>query len=529
FLKNGKWNYLTKENGLTASDTWSIFEDSYGQIYFGSAGGGVSIYRPDIFFSYNMHHGLADDIVQAIYEDENGVLYFGTEDGLSILSKGKFSTITASEGLIGDIIRDIKGDGNGNIFIGTRSGLSVLSNGKIRNYTTDDGLPDNKIFSLLYASDEKLYIATGKGIGVLEKGRIIAYTKANGLEEDYIQFAYENAQNEIEFATYSGVFIKKDKDFIRLSTDDGLSGNKINSIFQDDKGRKYYGTYGKGLNILDKGRIRIVDTSSGLSDNTVISITGDEKDDIYVATSKGIDIIRVNDDSITIRNINKDDGLISNKNLPNASFKDSRGRLWFGTDKGVTCYDPEADTEIRTPPKVHLKKISLFESVVPEGRNIFEHESNFLTFEYIGIFLPAPEKVKYAVRLIGLDENWEYTKERKVRYAGLSHGKYSFEIKAANDLGYWSEPVSYDFEILPPWWMTWWFKTAVMSIIIIVLWALYRSRVNKIVQTERLRTRIAGDLHDEIGSALTAIHMGSQSIMRSEDTGKIRSTAKRIG
>jgi ligand-binding sensor domain-containing protein len=529
FFRNGEWNYITKDNGLIASDTWSISEDSWGQIYFGSAGGGVSIYRPEILFSYNMEHGLADDIVQAIYEDENGIFYFGTEDGLSILSEGEFKTITVSEGLAGNIIRDIKGDGKGRIFIGTRSGLSVLKNGRIQNYTTDDGLPDNKIFSLLYASDSKLYIATNKGIGVLDNENIRVFNKENGLPEDYVQHIFENSENEIEFATYSGVIIKKDEEFVRLSTDDGLSGNKINSIFQDSKGRKYYGTYGKGLNISDKGEIRVVDTSLGLSNNTISSIIGDEKGNIYIATSKGIDIICFKNDSITVRNIDKTDGLISNKNLPNASFKDSRGKLWFGSVNGVTCYDPKADIEIRTPPKVQIKKISIFDKIVPDGIRQFDYQSNFLTFEYIGIFLPSPEKVKYAVRLKGLEDNWEFTKERKVRYAGLTHGKYSFEIKAANDRGYWSEPVSYEFVILPPWYLSWWFKTVIIGVAVLILWALYRSRVTKILQTERLRTRIAGDLHDEIGSALTAINMGSQSIMRSDDPGKIRSTAKRIG
>jgi len=529
FFKNGEWNYISKENGLIASDTWSIYEDSYGQVYFGSAGGGVSIYRPEIFLSYNMDHGLADDIVQAVYEDENGVFYFGTEDGLSILREGEFSTITTSEGLAGNIIRDIKGDGKGKIFVGTRSGLSILSNGKIRNYTTEDGLPDNKVFSLLYASDSKLYIATNKGIGVLDNENIRVFNKENGLPEDYVQHIFENSENEIEFATYSGVIIKKDEKFMHFSADEGLSGNKINSIFQDKKERKYYGTYGKGLNILDNGKIRAVDTSSGLSDNTVHSIIGDDKGNIYASTSKGIDILSFYDDTLKIRNISETDGLSDNKNLANASFRDSRGRLWFGSVKGVTCYDPEADIEITEPPKVHIKKISVFDKIVPDGIRQFDHKSNFLTFEYIGIFLPSPEKVRYAVRLKGLEDNWEFTKERKVRYAGLTHGKYSFEIKAANDRGYWSEPVSYDFVILPPWYLSWWFKTVIIGVAVLILWILYRSRVNKILQTERLRTRIAGDLHDEIGSALTAIHMGSQSIIRSDDPGKIRSTAKRIG
>ncbi|MBN2789966.1 MAG: ATP-binding protein, partial [Candidatus Delongbacteria bacterium] len=92
-----------------------------------------------------------------------------------------------------------------------------------------------------------------------------------------------------------------------------------------------------------------------------------------------------------------------------------------------------------------------------------------------------------------------------------------------------SEPVSYDFEILPPWWLSWWFKTVIIGVVVLVLWVIYRSRVNKILQNERLRTRIAGDLHDEIGSSLTGIFMSTESIQRSKDEDKINKTAKKIG
>ncbi|MDA3884509.1 MAG: triple tyrosine motif-containing protein [Candidatus Delongbacteria bacterium] len=529
FKDEDKWKYLTKENGLSANDTWSIYQDSYGQIYFGSAGGGVNIYRPGIFENYDISNGLSGNIVQSIYEDENGTYYFGTENGVSVLKDGKFTYLNSENGLLGNKVRDITGDKKGKIFIGTRSGLNILDNGKIIQLNSKDGLIDDQIFSLLFASDNSLYICTKKGVSALKNGKISNFSKKNGMADDYVQYAYENSKGEIEFGTYLGVVVKNGDTFKSISTKDGLNGLKIFSIYEDKESRKYYGTYGKGLNIFDKGKNISLDPNNGLSSSTIGSIQEDDSGNIYIATGQGIDILTFVGDSIKIRNIDQSDGLISNGNFRDASFKDSKGKIWFGTTKGVSCYDPAADKEIKIPPKVHFNEIRIFDDIISSDNNEFEYDQNFITFNYIGIYLPSPNKVMYKLRLNGLEDNWELTGERRVRYTGLAPGKYSFEVKAVNNWGYWSDPISYDFTILPPWWMTWWFRTIAVLTGIFLLRIFYKARINKILQVERLRTKIAGDLHDEIGSSLTGIFMSTESIQRSKDEEKINKTAKKIG
>ncbi|MBN2858501.1 MAG: hypothetical protein JXN63_08890 [Candidatus Delongbacteria bacterium] len=530
YYLNDKWSFLTKENGLTATDVWSIYEDSYGQIYFGSAGGGVSIYRPNIFKNFTVENGLSDNIVQSIYEDENGVFYFGTENGVSVLKNGKFSYITSEDGLTGNKIRKITGNGKGQIFIGTLSGLNILSeNNEIMKLTSEDGLIDDQIFSLYYSKNGSLYVCTKKGVSVLKDGKFINYSKEDGMQDEYVQFAFENSQGEIEFGTYLGVVIKDGDNFSSISTNDGLSGLKIISIYEDKSGRKYYGTYGKGLNIFHKGKVNNLSIKDGLSGNTIGSIQEDNSGNIYIATGQGIDVLTFVGDSINIRNIDQKDGLISDDNLRDASYKDSKGRLWFGTVKGVSCYDPKADKKVAKPPKMHLNTVRLFEDEIVPDENEFAFDQNFLTFEYIGIYLPSPEKVVYKLRLAGLDDKWEYAKERKIRYTGLNPGKYIFEVMAMSEWGYWSDKLSYGFTILPPWYETWWFRTVLGILVLLFLWIIYKARVDKILQVERLRTKIASDLHDEIGSSLTSIFMGTEMIRRSKDTDKINQTAKKIG
>jgi len=529
YRENNKWNYLTIENGLSASDIWSIYQDSYGSIYFGSAGGGVNIYRPGVFENYDVSTGLNDNIVQSIYEDENGVFYFGTEQGVNILENRKFSYLSTKKGLAGDNVRSISGDKKGKIFIGTRSGLSILENSKIKNITTKDGLIDDQILSLLYSTDNSLYICTIKGVSVLKDNKISNFSKENGMADDYVQCAFENSEGEIEFGTYLGVVVKKGDKFRSISKKDGLNSLKIVSIYEDMAGRKYYGSYGNGLSIFYKGKNFSITTNNGLSSSTVGSIQEDNNGNIYIATGQGIDVLTFAGDSIKFRHIDKSDGLINNGNFRDASFKDSKGKLWFGTIKGVSCYDPKADKQITKPPKMHLNTIKIFDEEIVRGKKEFNFDQNFLTFEYIGIYLPSPEKVRYKLRLAGLDYKWEYTNERKVRYTGLNPGKYIFEVMAMSEWGFWSDKISYEFTIFPPWYKTWWFRIILGIFILSFVWIIYKARINKILQVERLRTKIASDLHDEIGSSLTSIFMGAEMIQKSKDNDKIYIIAKKIG
>ncbi|GAB4376709.1 MAG: hypothetical protein Kow0042_23310 [Calditrichia bacterium] len=158
----------------------------------------------------------------------------------------------------------------------------------------------------------------------------------------------------------------------------------------------------------------------------------------------------------------------------------------------------------------------------------FTYDQNYFKFEYLGIRLAAPQKVRYRYRLSGIDANWVETTNRFVQYTNLDDGHYTFEVKAANEWGYWSEPARFRFRIRPAWWETWWFRLLMVALAGFIAWMIYRIRVGHLLAMERTRIRIAQDLHDDIGSDLTHIFLQTESIEKCRDLGKIHRISREI-
>ena len=529
YKKDESWKRFTEENGLPVNDVWSIFEDSYGTVYFGTGGGGVGIYRPGLIENYNKTNGLADNIVRAIYEDGKGAIWLGSDAGVTILENGKTRQLNKKHGLAGNRVRKIVGDNAGRIYIGTRSGLNIWHEGRLKRLTREEGLIDNQILSLLSGSGDEVYVCTRKGVSVLRNDNITNYDKSTGMVDDYVTCAAQDNKGDVYFGTYLGVAVLSKQGWDTLSLADGLADNKVLAIHQDKRGIYYFGTYGGGLNIRQGGKMRTIDMNSGLSSNTIWSIQEDDRGQIYLATGRGLNVLHWQGDSLSIRSITHSDGLASDEHNRDASFKDSKGRLWFGTAKGVSCYNPAFDQPVTKAPRMQLLSVKLFDEEISLQQHTFDHDGNFLNFNYIGIYLPAPGKVRYRYRLTGLEDEWRETKERYAHYTALGSGDYTFEVQSQNEWGVRSETLKYAFTILPPWWETWWFRLLVVLIIILMLWQLYQIRVRHLLHMERLRSKIASDLHDDVGSMLTRIFQGSEIVQISKDEHKIKQTALRIG
>src|SRR5207244_2292635 len=111
--------------------------------------------------------------------------------------------------------------------------------------------------------------------------------------------------------------------------------------------------------------------------------------------------------------------------------------------------------------------------------------------EYSAIDYHAPEQVRYQFRL---DGSWsEPAENASVQFANPAPGRYRFQVRAVN-----SAPASFTFTIAPPLWRRWWFQTAAGLLIGLAALAAHRFRVAHVIALERLRTRLATDLHDDI-------------------------------
>jgi signal transduction histidine kinase len=131
----------------------------------------------------------------------------------------------------------------------------------------------------------------------------------------------------------------------------------------------------------------------------------------------------------------------------------------------------------------------------------------------------------------GFDNDWIYAgKRRYVSYTNLDPGYYTFFVKGTNSDGVWvKNPQAIEIYISPPFWQTLWFRVLAILIIGIIIYVVFKYRITKLLEIERLRVRIASDLHDDIGSALTRISVHSEIIQNSENKKTVNSSSKKIG
>ena len=149
-------------------------------------------------------------------------------------------------------------------------------------------------------------------------------------------------------------------------------------------------------------------------------------------------------------------------------------------------------------------------------------------FDFAALNFTRADLNRYRYRLLGVDRDWvDAGAQRSARYAGLGVGRYTFEVIGSNNDGVWSQqPASFALRVLPPLYLTWWFRIAVLVVVAGLLGWLYRTRVKRLLEIERMRLRIATDLHDELGSelsgiALTSAIVGRNDLLPAEDRARL--------
>lgn len=145
---------------------------------------------------------------------------------------------------------------------------------------------------------------------------------------------------------------------------------------------------------------------------------------------------------------------------------------------------------------------------------VLPYNKNSLTFQFQSVSLTIPEKNKCRYKLTGYDTAWTYAEGLdEVTFAALAPGDYVFVLQAANNDGYWSTALdTYAFTIQPPYWATWWFIVLMIVAVFLISYSIYKYRINQLLKINSIRNKIAGDLHDDIGSTLSSISMYSEII-----------------
>ncbi|MGC8744217.1 MAG: sensor histidine kinase [Verrucomicrobiia bacterium] len=523
-IKRSIFSILQETVGMTAQ---SITEDSNGALWFGfnaidPNGCVVARLYQNQFQVFNITNGLLNSSVRSVFWDsKNNTLWVGTWGGLFKFSGQRFQLVGGSEPLMG-VIQAIFQDKKGNIWVGTRKGLLKYDGKNWRTLTTRNGLSSDDILSINEDSKANLWVGTARGgiNKISENGKIEKYFRKDGtLPGDTVNSILVYNEDLIITGTSGGLALYSNRWF-QITAANGLPCNNIAFVVKDKNGGLWLGS------------------SAGL---------------IHIQEEQLRNFLSGKTTTVYSRIYGKADGLPTGEcsfgSQPSACVAKS-GEIWFPTIKGAISVDPDELKPNPLPPQVSIESLwidgeALFtnsiRNVIPDSITILPKNQR-LEIQFTSLSLRSPEQARFKYKLENVDTDWnDAGNSRLVRYNKLQPGKYRFIVTACNEDGVWNNSgAAINFIVEPPFYRALWFiSICVLFTLGVVVLAVHRISTRKLqIQVERLkqkealekeRSRIARDLHDQLGASLTQIALlGELAEADKENPPEVESHARQI-
>lgn len=349
------FNNFSVKDGLAQSNVSGIVQDSTG-FYWIATAGGVSRFDGKNFINYTTEYGLTDNNVSAIFMGRDQILWLGHENGTLTKFDGKTFTEIKSKLLPKD--KKIYGffqEKNGSLWVCTETAGAI----RIISPNSEKGALGLKVYSgkdglsqyVLSATEDKkgdIWFLTDIGLKIYDhKTRSFDFFRPENMPMAMVTFLSRDAQQNLLFGTYNGGVIRYDplaKSYTTVispekmaETAGYITPNSVYTVYEDKQGFLWASLVNVGVVRLNKktGECILINTSNGISVNKITSITEDREGNIIFGTSgEGIEVFS----GERFVNYSKRNGLIDNQVW--AICKDKFDRTWFGTNEGVTVYDP---------------------------------------------------------------------------------------------------------------------------------------------------------------------------------------------
>lgn len=527
-------------SGLSNEIIYSSLIDLEENTWFGTFGGGVNYFTGDYFANYDTENGLTNNLVTSFAEDEQGRIWIATYGGgINIFDNGTLEPYQYNSLLPDNQIYTLFKDSKKDIWIGMREGLAKVVNQELV-IIEDEEFPFRKVRNVMEASDGSYWISTyDDGIVRYKEGEYEQITAEEGIISNRVLDSVEGDDGSVWIATYGGVTRYLEGEFQSFAIQEGLPNNAVMNLMRDEDGTIWAATFG-GIAWFDGLKFQSITVEDGLPDDVSYFIHKNSQGYYWIGSTAGV--IRFEQETyfnsnernrnLSFKILNKELGLITNELNLGAVYEDSQGSMWFGTVEGFSRFFPQRYEVSQVPPLVHITGVNASgREYEPDSEFKLSHRENYVEINYTGINYSAPNQILYEYRLSGIDPDWQRTNGRSVKYPSLPPGDYTFRIHGRNVNGAWSPDVEeLKFVISAPFWMQWWFWILMASVVIGIIYLFYNYyRARKMIDIERMRVRIASDLHDDVGASLTEIALQSDFLQAGEVQGEIRKSLAQIG
>ncbi|MCB1007778.1 MAG: hypothetical protein KDB94_02680 [Acidobacteria bacterium] len=494
--------------GLPARAVSSVALAEDGSAWVGTYGGGlarVDLDRVRVIETFRHDPArpgsLCEDLIWSLLRDDEGGLWVGTESGLCHRGRGEERFRPVPLPLPGPPrsgiyrVKDLAA-ADGAIWVGTNLGLVRLEpNGGESRFWGGGGGPGGLSFAavgtlLVDVAASGLYVGTtGGGLDRLDfASGTFAHYSTGGQQS---RREREVTIYDLEPAAAGGLWI---------GSSDGL-----------------------GRFLPDLGRTEFPAIRGELPGSTIFSVAEDATGELWLGTNRGL--VRYRPATEELRAFDLGDGIGNLEFNRHAAVHTPGGGLAFGGMEGMTLFEPGSVRPSSFRPRTSLTRVAVLgtaseRAVEPWGveRLVLGPEDRAVTFEWAVLLFSRSDRCASRYRLEGLDGEWiEAGTARGARYTNLEPGDYLFRVVSANADGFWSEDgAELAVRVLPPYWRSAWFRLLLISLAVGSLALAYRLRVARLRSLERMRLRIASDLHDELGGDLSGIAVAAGLVARRE-------------
>jgi signal transduction histidine kinase/ligand-binding sensor domain-containing protein len=540
----------------------SLAEDREGSLWVGTRGGGLNRLRPRLVETQEIGSGLAFEAVRSVCQDRDGTLWAVARSGIVARQRGTdWKVLGQADGWPGDEAMSVVAHPDGGVWIGTHyQGVLHWRDRVVATVTTNQGLVGNFARSLLATPNGDLWIGTASADGLhrLRNGELRRFALPAG--SGLVRALAWGSEGVVWAGTAGGSLLEvKGETLTELTAGSVPRLQTIRCLHATPEGALWIGYGGTGLGRWKAGRFDLFRAGQGISDDYLSQVSADGRGRLWFAGNKGIFFVREGefDELLAGRRervrpfvFGRDDGLpalqASREAWPGMVLAKD-GQLWISMQTGLALVHPEAVERLAAPPVV-------IEGVLADGRLVAAYEpveASFptqapgtsrltsmrdpgatlsvgpgheqLAIEFTALGLASPRNVAVRFRLEGLETDWVEAGSRRIAYySHVPPGTYRFRATTGDPDGNWEESgTGFNLEVRPRYWQAWWFRLAagVTGLLLVVggvRFLALRSLLRRVQlarqqsAVERERTRIAKDIHDDLGASLTEITLLSE-------------------
>lgn len=488
----------------------AVLPEGKGELLVGVAGAGLLAGKPEAFRPVSKAPLARSAVVSALFRDRAGTLWIGTQgDYLWKFRGGAATCILEVPGAARSAVNvnAILEDRQGRLWVGTGDGLMRLDAAREVLESVPDLPVDGRVHALLQGRNGDVWVALQDSglLQIPETNPIALHERPQGLPSSTVLSLCEDAEGNLWAGTSDGLGCWDGRAWRRLGEAQGLPDGAVSQILEEGQ----YLWLGSRRGLARFAKADLADALAGVRSVVTAQVFG------------------------------RNEGLPEEQctsGFGHLAARSKEGLLWFCTVNGLVMADPRRIPERKASGlRVYLEDIRSNHGVLARPVEELEHGTvtlalpagtDSLAIRYSAPYFSNPEQVQFRTMLEGHETTWSPpTYSRSVVYPRLSPGTYRFRIMAGLG-GSWRESSgSLDFVLAPYPWQTPWFMLAAGGVILALVGLgvrfaenrRYRRRFLAMEQEQALlreRTRIAQDLHDELGASLTEVGLLSAVAQR---------------